>query len=112
VHDVVQMPAIGKKGRMAVHVQILASPEAAEGAIEACFRETTTIGLRLHVVQGRALARRFADVDVAGRTLRVKCVERPGGATGKAESDQLLHLETHAARARLRRQAEQQAEPA
>jgi uncharacterized protein (TIGR00299 family) protein len=112
VHDVVQMPAIGKKGRMAVHVQILASPEAAEGAIDACFRETTTIGLRLHVVQGRALARRFADVDVAGRTLRVKRVERPGGATGKVESDQLVHLETHAARARLRRQAEQQAEPA
>jgi hypothetical protein len=49
-------------------------------------------------------------VAVGGRNLRVKLVERPGGISGKAECDDTLALEGHAARARLRRQAEQFAE--
>jgi uncharacterized protein (TIGR00299 family) protein len=110
VHDVVQMPAIGKKGRFAVHVQVLAAPDALDAVIEACFRETTTIGLRTHIVEGRALQRRFADVTVGERDVRVKLVERPGGLTGKAESDHMLALEGHAARTRLRREAERMAE--
>ncbi|MDR3538525.1 MAG: LarC family nickel insertion protein [Acetobacteraceae bacterium] len=106
VHDVLQMPAFGKKGRMTVHVQVLARPDAAEAAMEACFRETTTIGLRLHAVQGRALKRRMHDVQVAGATLRVKSVDRPGGRTSKAEADDVLAHAGHATRARLRRTAE------
>jgi uncharacterized protein (TIGR00299 family) protein len=129
VHDVVQIPAIGKKGRMAVHVQVLTRPDTLDATAAACFRETTTIGLRTQIVQGRALARRFADVTVAEHDLRVKLVERPGDVAGrgsvadetvtgpsyvtaKAEADHVLHLETHAARTRLRRAAEQRAEPA
>ena len=112
VHDVVQMAAYGKKGRMTVHVQVLVQPAALDGAVEACFRETTTIGLRTHLVEGRALPRRFADVTVDGRDVRVKLVERPGGPTGKAESDHLLATPGHAARTRLRRDAERLAETA
>jgi uncharacterized protein (DUF111 family) len=110
VHDVLQMAAFGKKGRLAVHVQVLAAPDAMDAVIEACFRETTTIGLRTHMVEGRALQRRFAEVTVGGQDVRVKLVERPGGVTGKAESDHMLALEGHAARARLRREAERVAE--
>jgi uncharacterized protein (TIGR00299 family) protein len=110
VHDVLQMPAFGKKGRMATHVQVLARPDLLEEAIAGCFRETTTIGLRSHVVQGRALPRRQQDVRVDGRTVRVKHVERPGGATCKAEADDLLSLAGHDARVRLRRAAEALAE--
>jgi uncharacterized protein (TIGR00299 family) protein len=110
VHDVVQMMAIGKKGRMAVHVQVLVRPDLLDAAVDLCFRETTTIGLRTQMVQGRALPRRFEEVGVAGETLRVKVVERPGGVvTGKAEADHVLHLEGHAARVQARRQAEMQA---
>ena len=112
VHDVLQMAAFGKKGRIAIHVQVLAQPDAVDAVAEACFRETTTIGLRTHLVEGRALPRRFADVDVAGQSVRVKLVERPGGNTGKAESDHLLAASGHAARARLRRDAEALAETA
>ena len=65
---------------MAVHVQVLAAPDAIEDAVEACFRETTTIGLRTHMVQGRALPRGIAEVEVDGRSVRVKRVDRPGGA--------------------------------
>ncbi len=110
VHDVVQMAALGKKGRFAVHVQVLTRPNTLDAVVEACFRETTTIGLRTHLVQGRALPRRFAEVAVDGRAVRVKLVERPGGVTGKAEADHLLPLSAHAARTRLRREAERLAE--
>ena len=111
VHDVVQMPAFGKKSRLAVHVQVLAAPGALDVAIDACFRETTTIGLRTHLVQGRALPRRFATVEVDGQPLTVKLVERPNTAgvpslTGKAESDHATPIPTHAARAHLRHDAE------
>ena len=106
VHDVLQMAAFGKKGRMAVHVQVLVRPDALEGAVEACFRETTTIGLRTHLVHGRALSRRFAEVAVEGHEVRVKLAERPGGMTAKAECDHLLAHDGHDARARLRRAAE------
>ena len=106
VHDVLQMPAFGKKGRMATHVQLLARPDALEAAVAACFAETTTIGLRTHHVRGHALPRETSEVTVDGVTLRVKTVERPGGRTSKAEADDALHGADHAARVRLRRRAE------
>ena len=107
VHDVVQMPAFGKKSRLAVHVQVLARPDLLEDVVALCFQETTTIGLRTHLVQGRALPRRFASSDVAGRSVTTKLVERPDGVvTGKTEADHLREVPGHAARTAIRRQAE------
>ena len=106
VHDVVQMTAFGKKGRLAVHVQVLVAPERAAEAVAACFRETTTIGLRTHRVRGQALGRRMARTEVDGVPVDVKLAQRPDGQTAKAESDHLLTSEGHAGRARLRRLAE------
>ena len=111
VHDVVQMMALGKKGRMAVHVQVLARPDALEEAVAACFTQTTTIGLRTHIVAGRALPRRFAEVTVAGQAVRVKLAERPDGVTGKAEADHLAAATSQAARVGLRQAAEALAKP-
>ena len=111
VHDVVQMLGVGKKGRIVVHVQVLARPETLDAVVDACFRETTTIGLRTQLVQGVALPRRFAETAVGGAGgVRVKLVERPDGISGKAESDDILHVAGHAARTRVRRDAERQAE--
>jgi uncharacterized protein (TIGR00299 family) protein len=106
VHDVLQMPAFGKKGRMAAHVQVLAAPEALEAATEACFHETSTIGLRTQIVTGRTLPRVTETVSVEGRAVRVKRAARPGGATGKAECDDVREAGGVAARGRLRRAAE------
>ena len=106
IFDVVQMPVFGKKGRMMTHVRALARADAIEEAIEACFRETTTIGLRHHTVSGAALKRRVDTVEVAGKPVRVKSVERPGGRTAKAEADDAQTTEGHAARQALRREAE------
>jgi uncharacterized protein (TIGR00299 family) protein len=110
VHDVLQMPAFGKKGRLVTHVQVLAEPAALEAAVEACFRETSTIGLRTQIVPARALWRRTEEVRVGGHAVRVKRVQRPGGVTGKAESDDLRDASGHAERARLRRATERLAD--
>jgi uncharacterized protein (TIGR00299 family) protein len=107
VHDVIQVSALGKKGRMTAHIQVLARPDALANATDACFRETTTIGLRTHIVQGRVLPRQIHEVSVDGTAVRVKSVERPGGRTSKAESDDSTALPGHGARTRLRRQAEE-----
>jgi uncharacterized protein (TIGR00299 family) protein len=110
VHDVLQMAAWGKKGRMAAHLQILARPEVLDEVVEACFRETTTIGLRTHLVQGRALARRMHTVQVDGEPMRVKSVARPGGRSGKTEADDLASAAGQAARMALRLRAQQMVE--
>lgn len=109
VFDVVQMPVFGKKGRMMAHVRVLARVATLDAAIDACFRETTTIGLRHRIVAGAALPRTASTVEVEGRRVRVKSVERPGGRTAKAEADDALTEEGHAARAALRRKAERTA---
>jgi uncharacterized protein (TIGR00299 family) protein len=112
VHDVIQMPAFGKKSRLAVHIQVLVAPDALEDAISACFHETTTIGLRTSRALGRALPRRFHNVEVEGHNVTVKLVERPGKPTShsaKAEADHLRPVPRHAARMRLRQMAEHQA---
>ncbi len=106
VHDVLQMAAWGKKGRMAAHVQVLARPEAEDAVAAACFRETTTIGLRIQRVEGRALRRELRRVAVGEAALRVKLVERPDGVTAKADCDDALSVAGQAARATLRREAE------
>ena len=107
VLDVLQIPAFGKKGRMTVQVQILAAPQAAEAVFEACFSETTTLGLRWQMVERRVLARRQATVHLPERSVRVKLAQRPDVLTAKAESDDLLSVSGgRSARERTRRSAE------
>ncbi len=108
IHDVLTMPAIGKKGRMTTHIQVLAAPEEEEAVLAACFEQTTTIGLRTQLVAARALPRALSTTTVDGREIRLKTVRRPSGPTTKAELDDLAPLTTHAVRSRLRRQAEDQ----
>jgi uncharacterized protein (TIGR00299 family) protein len=111
VWDVLQMPAFGKKGRIMAHIQLLANPAALPEVIAACFRETTTIGLRYQMVGGAALDRHSMQVVVEGRPVRVKIVDRPGGRTAKAEVDDVADAASgHAGRSRVRRAAERQAE--
>ncbi len=108
VLDVTQSPVFGKKGRIMIHVQVLARAAHAEAVIDACFRETTTLGLRRRSVQGIGLERHMHHVQVDGQSLRVKVAKRPGGCTAKAESDDMLS-HTQAGRAALRRRAESEA---
>ena len=108
VLDVLQTPAFGKKGRLTMHIQLLAAVADMEAVFDACFSETTTIGLRFQLMQRRKLARASTTVEAAGRQMRVKVAERPGRKTAKVEADDLLNvIGGRAERERLQREAEQ-----
>lgn len=110
VLDVVQSVVFGKRGRVGVQVRVLTEPARLDEAIEACFVETATIGLRHHIVRRAVLARGVEEVEVGGRRLRVKTVERPGGRiTGKTEAVDVAGQPGHAARSALRRAGEAEA---
>ena len=107
VHDVVQFSGIGKKGRSFAHIRILAAPAKLEPTIEACFTETTTIGLRYHTVNGKTLVRSIDSVEVDGRCIRVKSVKRLNGqCTAKAEIEDVAREANQSERTRLRHRAE------
>jgi hypothetical protein len=107
VVDVLQAPVYGKKGRLAVHVQVLADPHDLENVLSACFAETTTLGVRYQTLERRKLRRRQAEVETGGRAVRVKLAERPGGLTAKAEADDLSRvIGDRDERERVRRLAE------
>jgi uncharacterized protein (TIGR00299 family) protein len=108
VLDVTQAPVFGKKGRMMAAVRVLARAQHVDAVIEACFRETTTIGLRHRSVYGVGLERCSHEVRVDGELFRVKVVARPGGLTAKTEADDVLEHAGHARRAALRTHAEQE----
>jgi uncharacterized protein (TIGR00299 family) protein len=111
VFDVIQIPAIGKKGRQTSHIKILADSTKQEHVIALCFQQTTTIGLRFRTSEAVALPRQTESVLIGDRSVRVKIVRRPGiGATAKAEADDLLLAgEGYNARAELKTKAEAQA---
>ena len=106
VLDVISMPVMSKKGRVAQHIQILGAIGADRAILDACFTQTTTIGVRFYPCDRAILARRLVDADGVG----VKIVQRPLGPTGKAESDDVASLPQGAvARARLAQRAVRQA---
>jgi hypothetical protein len=109
VLDLNALALMGKAGRMAQGVRLLARPVALDQVIDLCLRETTTIGLRWYEVERLALPRRQVAVEIEGRRLEVKVVERPGGATAKVESRSLAGVTDASERARLRRLGEEAA---
>jgi hypothetical protein len=111
VLDVIQLAAIGKKGRLASQVQLLARPERLDAAIDACFAETTTLGLRWRIEARAVLFRASRTVAGPQGEVTVKVATRPGGArTAKAQLDHVgAGPGGQAGRARRRRKAEAQA---
>jgi len=104
VMDAVQFPVTAKKGRAAVSVQVLCAADQVDPVIEACFLQTTTIGLRWRIENRVTLNR--SEEEIAG--LSVKRVTRPDGTvTSKADMDGVsAAAETEHARAELKAKAE------
>lgn len=86
VIDVVQAPVMAKKGRLATQVRVLARPAVLDDVLDACFVETSTLGVRWHLVERAVLARSERVEARDGREVRVKTAIRPDGdRTEKAE---------------------------
>ncbi len=105
VRDLILVPAIGKKARPVHTFRLLVEPAHREPVAEACFTETSTIGLRWQAARRAILPRVLSE---AG-SLRVKTVTRPGGPSRKAESDDVAGLAGLEARRAARRGGEQRA---
>ena len=111
VLDVLQAPAFAKKGRLVARIQLLCRAEAVRRVAEACFEETTTIGLRWRIEERLVLERRARPVETALGEVSVKVVDRPEtGPTAKAEIDDVATTPGgHTARRERRLAAEQAA---
>jgi uncharacterized protein (TIGR00299 family) protein len=109
VIEVYQAAVLGKKGRLATQVQVLARVPAAEAVAQLCLSETSTLGLRMARVARRVLARTEVRAEPDG--VRVKVATRPsGGFTSKAEIDDLARIEGgRTAREHARGRAERRA---
>ncbi|MEO8358413.1 MAG: LarC family nickel insertion protein [Vicinamibacteria bacterium] len=106
VLDVIQMQAVGKKGRVVVSIRVLCQSGATDEVAALCFSETTTLGLRIHDVRRQTLARSTSAVNVEGRQLRTKTANRNAcGPTTKVEADSLADVQGHEERQTLRRAA-------
>lgn len=107
VVDVSFLAVTMKKGRPATRMQVLALPERKDACVAAFFAQTSTLGIRVDEVVrcelGRAVARVAVDDATAGR---VKVADRPGGATAKADIDDVEGT-TLAERRALRQALEQ-----
>lgn len=109
-HEANLVPVYGKKGRLAMQVQVQCEPIRIDSLARLCFEETTTLGLRVSRMRRKLLPREnltLADPPAA----RVKVADRPSGTTtAKAEADDLARLPGgRAAREAARREVEQRA---
>ncbi|MDA9994090.1 LarC family nickel insertion protein [Burkholderiales bacterium] len=104
VLDVSQTALFGKKGRVATAIRVLATTEDVDKVFEACFFETTTIGLRFGEVKRLTLDRWEKQFDAEGKKWSCKLVSRSGATTLKVESDNLIGTKGYANRERLRRE--------
>lgn len=83
VLDVAMVPMLGKKGRPASMIRVLAKPEVTDPIMAQIFDQTTTLGIRSTVVQRAILPR----TEQWHASYRVKLAERPSGTTAKTEAD-------------------------
>lgn len=99
----------GKKGRPLHEFRLLVRPDDFEAVGEACFCETSTIGLRFRRESRFCLPRSCETTEVDGIRLRRKLTTRPSyGVTHKVESDDLTALKGLARRRRLKARAERE----
>jgi len=107
VLDVMQAPVFGKKGRLAMHIQVLGQVSRIDAIIDHCLTETTTLGVRWHIVSRTMLVRDERSHTLTGNEVRVKRASRPGGIlTRKVEMADLAGTsDGHAGREQRRREA-------
>jgi uncharacterized protein (TIGR00299 family) protein len=100
----------GKKGRPITDFRVLARPHAVDAVAQACFVETSTLGLRVRDERRRILHRAEFDTAIGDTVLSVKIAQRPGGKrTAKAAHDDVAGSQGLAERRRARAAGERRA---
>ena len=93
--DCTVWPTHGKKGRVALRIEALVSPERADGVVRAFFRHSTTTGVRRWRTVRATLARRDMEIEVAPDVrVRVKVTSAPGGQRYKPEYQDVVAAAT------------------
>jgi hypothetical protein len=82
--DVMQQPALMKKGRQGTLLTVLCQPEDAGHMEHLLFRETTTLGVRIRQEERSVLDRRIVEVSTEFGEIRVKLGERDGAILNAA----------------------------
>jgi uncharacterized protein (TIGR00299 family) protein len=83
--DVFATPVQMKKNRPGQLLTVLCEPSGADKLTELIFRETTTIGVRIHTAHRRTLEREIVPVETRFGTIRVK-VSRGGSQNGSGRA--------------------------
>jgi len=105
----------GKKGRVALRLEALAPPAAADAVTQALFAHSTTTGLRRWRAVRHTLARRELSVELGPDVrVRVKVTDAPDGARVKPEYHDVVQAATQLRRSALSvaREATRRAEAA
>lgn len=84
--DVFLTPVVMKKGRLGTKLTLLADAGKIDALVEAVFRETSSIGLRLFPVERRVLHRNTKRVKVLGENIGIK-IAVLGGAEVNAQPE-------------------------
>ena len=79
--DVTLVQTLMKKGRPGVRVEVLCALADADRLESLLLTESSSIGVRRHLVSRRALSRREITVTVEGQAIRLKEVTLPDGTT-------------------------------
>ncbi|MEW6752439.1 MAG: nickel pincer cofactor biosynthesis protein LarC [Candidatus Latescibacterota bacterium] len=90
--DVYVTPVHMKKGRPASLLSVLADPERLDAVVSTVLAETTTIGVRYHVVERRKLPRHSATVVTRFGPVRVKVCRLEEGHRTTPEYDDCARL--------------------
>lgn len=89
--DVTLIQTIMKKGRPGARLDVLATPDTAGALEDLLLRQSSTIGVRSHEVDRRALPREHRDVEVFGQLVGMKTVTLPDGTRrSKPEFDDVV----------------------
>jgi len=91
-HDAYLVPIIMKKGRPGILLSAITDRAHMDAVITLIFRETPSIGLRIHAVGRRKLLRRELVLPTSFGPVRAKVVGRDGGTVVTAEFEECKRL--------------------
>jgi hypothetical protein len=91
-HDAYLVPIVMKKGRPGILLSVMTPHSRLEAVTALLYRETTTIGLRVHSIGRLKLPRKQVEVNTSFGLVRAKAVERDGREIITAEYEECRRI--------------------